>query len=114
MATRAAVERHHLFPVNYLKNNGFPASVDINQVANLALVEWPDNSDISDKAPADYWPWMADRFLVDKGTSAELEPMRWWHGLPVGWETMPYPAFLAARRRAMAAVIRAGFEQLAG
>ncbi len=113
-STRAAVERHHLFPVNHLKQNGYPASVDINQVANLALVEWPDNADISDKAPAEYWPGMADRFLRDKGTTGELDTMRRWHGLPDGWETMDYPAFLAARRRAMAAVIQAGFERLSG
>ena len=113
-STRAAVERHHLFPVAYLKRNGFPASVDINQVANLALVEWPDNSDISDSPPDEYWPGMAERFLQDNGTSNELEEMRRWHALPDSWESMAYPDFLAARRRGMAAVIRDGFKRLSG
>jgi len=114
-STRAAVERHHLFPKNYLKGIGISAAVDINQVANLALVEWPDNADISDDAPADYWPGMVDRFVADKnGTSAELDEMRYWHALPDGWEKMGYQDFLGARRRAMAGIIRAGYEHLVG
>lgn len=113
-STRAAIERHHLFPKAYLKGTGVTATVDINQVANLALVEWPDNADISDKAPADYWPGMAQRFIEGNGTSAELHEMCYWHALPDGWETMGYPEFLAARRRSMASIIRAGYERLVG
>ena len=33
-----------------------------NRIANLALVEWPDNAKISDEAPSQYWPGMAARF----------------------------------------------------
>jgi hypothetical protein len=35
------------------------------------------------------------------------------HALPEGWETMPYPEFLEARRKLMAGIIRRGFEALA-
>ena len=34
--------------------------------------------------------------------------------LPPGWEQMSYPAFLEARRKAMARVIRDGFRVLQG
>ncbi|MEJ7870886.1 MAG: hypothetical protein WKF67_01405 [Rubrobacteraceae bacterium] len=41
-----------------------------------------------------------------------LERMRIWHALPDGWHAMTYGAFLAARRRILAEVIRAGLERL--
>jgi hypothetical protein len=112
-STRAALERHHLFPKNYLNRIGVKALVDQNQVANLALVEWPDNSDISDDPPYKYWPPMAERYLSTSGSADDLAQMCRWHALPDGWEHMNYPDFLQARRRAMAQIIREGFEQLA-
>jgi len=102
-AKRAALERHHLFPKAYLKSVGFTRMRDINQIANFALVEWPDNADISDTAPSQYFPRYASR-LTDED--------RYWHALPDGWHLMPYPRFLEARRKLVARVIRDGFEKL--
>jgi hypothetical protein len=76
-------------------------------LANLALVEWPDNAKISDQAPAAYWPGMASRF-----PDRDLKPQLYWHGLPDGWETLAYGDFLDERQRRLAAVIRDGFERL--
>lgn len=55
-AKRAALERHHLFPKAYLHRRGIRGRRDTNQIANYALLEWPDNTAISDAAPTDYYP----------------------------------------------------------
>jgi Putative DNA-binding domain len=104
---RAAVERHHLFPRAHLKALGIESLKDVNQIANFALMEWPDNTAISGTSPETYWPKYAPRH-----TDAELDQMRRWHALPAGWESMAYEDFLPARRRLMAQVIRDGFNRL--
>ncbi|HEY5816107.1 MAG TPA: RNA-binding domain-containing protein [Solirubrobacterales bacterium] len=80
---------------------------DINQIANMALVEWPDNIQISDRSPSEYFPPLADG--MDQATR---EQMYFWHALPVGWATMEYRQFLDARRKLLAQVVRRGFERL--
>jgi hypothetical protein len=106
-AKKSPVERHHLFPKNYLKKLGVTNTQETNQIANYALVEWADNIDISDLSPAEYLPKYAERFSTD-----ELRDMYYWHALPEDWEQMSYQTFLAERRKLMARVIRKGFEQL--
>lgn len=102
------LERHHLFPKAYLSNNGVEDRRQINQMANYALLEWPDNIDISDASPEAYFPQIAARF--DDNTRVKMMTH---HALPVGWESLPYEEFLIARRHLMAALIRQGFEHLA-
>jgi len=108
-ATKSAVERHHLFPKGYLAKLGIAEVREVNQIANFALVEWRDNVGISDTPPSEYFP----KLTADLDPQ-ELARMRYWHALPEGWETMDYPTFLEARRKAMASVIRDGFERLVG
>ncbi len=107
-AMRAAVERHHLFPKAYLKTLKITETRETNQIANYALVEWGDNGDISDEAPAKYLPVMQARFGSD-----ELKRMYRWHALPENWEHLEYPRFLEKRRDLMAEVIRDGYRTLA-
>lgn len=104
------VEKHHLFPKDYLKGPlGLKSTRQINQVANQALVEWSDNIDISNEAPSVYWPAQ----VADKAIQGErLAKQTWWHALPDGWTDMTYPDFLAARRKLIAAVTREGFRKL--
>jgi hypothetical protein len=110
VAKRSSIERHHLFPRNYLKSIGIERTVQTNRIANYALVEWPDNAEIGDKAPAEYFPSLFnERVPVD-----EQEQVRFWHALPEGWEIMPYETFLAHRQKLIAQVIRAGYEKLSG
>lgn len=45
-ATRAALERHHLFPKAFLHRQGIRGHRETNQIANYALLEWPDNNDL--------------------------------------------------------------------
>ena len=105
---KKAMDRHHLFPKAWLKSTGVEKQTDTNQVANYALLEWPDNIDISDDPPSSYVQLMRSRFNEhDWGLMNEL------HALPNGWESMPYEDFLARRRVLMADVIRRGFGSLA-
>lgn len=106
---KKALERHHIFPRQYLKNKGIDSVRDINQIANYALVEWDDNIAISDAPPSVYWPEYAKRFETDS-----LEQMCRWHALPDQWWTLSYDGFLSARRPLIAAVIRDGYKKLVG
>jgi hypothetical protein len=107
-AYRNSLERHHLFPKDWLKRNGFAEIHQTNQIANYVLIEWPDNNaDISAQSPATYWPQFSDRY-----TAAEWPMIRYWHALPENWETMKYEDFLKQRRGLIAQVIRDGFEKV--
>jgi hypothetical protein len=106
---KQALERHHLFPRQYLKKHGVESVRDINQIANYALLEWDDNIAIDDDPPAIYWPKYTQRFDAD-----ELARMCDWHALPKNWWMLPYDQFLIARRPLVAGVIRQGYEKLVG
>lgn len=104
------VERHHLFPKEYLKTRlGVSDVKRTNQVANYALVEWSDNVKISDNPPHEYWPRQirAKRMQDDR-----LKRQREWHALPDEWTAMDYDEFLRARRRLMAHITHEGFKRL--
>ncbi|MBI2568231.1 MAG: DUF262 domain-containing protein [Candidatus Schekmanbacteria bacterium] len=105
---KSALERHHLFPKAHLKGVGIESLRDVNQIANYALVEWAKNVAISDRAPREYFPEM----VAKSAAKVQWDQVSFWHALPEGWCEMSYFDFLAERRRAIAAVIRAGFESL--
>ncbi len=67
-APRSAAERHHLFPKAHLARKGIQGTRTVNQMANYAWVEWPDNLAIRDRAPSDYFPEFFERL-----TPAEQE-----------------------------------------
>lgn len=106
-SSREAIERHHIFPKQYLHRLGIEEQRDTNQIANYALVEWHDNAGISDAAPADYLPKMLERF-----SKQEIMKMYERHALPDGWESMKYADFLVRRRELMSRQIRAAYELL--
>lgn len=106
-ATKNALERHHLFPKAWLEAQGLTDRKVTNQLANYALVEWPENIAIGDKPPGAYVPELQPRF-----SPAEWRTMHEFHALPLGWEQMGYREFLSERRKLMAAIIRRGFECL--
>jgi hypothetical protein len=108
IAPRSA-ERHHLFPKKHLASLGITGTRQVNAIANMAFLDWPDNADISSAAPVDYWPLMSAK------TSAErLKRQSVLHALPVGWEQLDYATFLQRRRVLMASVVREGFSTLWG
>jgi hypothetical protein len=90
-----------------LKTLGIKDTKEINQIANFALVEWPDNIAITDDAPSKYLPKYLGRF-----SEPEITSMYYWHALPKNWETLDYTTFLSQRRKMMAKVIRDGFTEL--
>jgi len=107
-AKKKALERHHLFARKYLETIGVTDNTRVNQIANYAFLEWPDNATISDAPPAEYFPQYFGKYV----DSSEEELFRFWHALPVGWEEMKYGDFLEKRRGMMAEVVRAAFERM--
>lgn len=108
-AKKASVERHHLFPKNYLTSIGITDQRDTNQIANYALVEWDTNISISDAPPAQYYPKYAALYSSRK---EELDQMCYWHALPIDWYNLNYRDFLERRRKAMSRIIEAGYKKL--
>jgi hypothetical protein len=110
VTAKKGIERHHLFPRAYLRSQlKVTDNREINQIANMALVEWADNIAISDDAPAIYWPAQ----LSAKNLPGDrLNRQQYWHALPRGWEGMDYQPFLAERRKLMAQVTRDAYANL--
>ncbi len=106
-ASRAAVERHHLWPRAYLAKQDISETRQINQVANYALAEWSDNVRAADHAPVEYLP-----VLMESYSEAEVAAMYSAHALPHGWETLNYSNFLQQRRDLMAQVVHQGYQKL--
>lgn len=106
---RSSLERHHLFPVAYLRKQGINDQREYNQIANYAIVEWGDNSAIADSSPEVYVPELEKRI-----NTRELGEMYRHHALPLGWEVMDFHDFLKARRSLIAQTIREAYERLAG
>lgn len=102
-----SIERHHLFPKAYLKSKGITARRQINAIANMAFLDWPENADIGSKAPSEYLPGLAEKIDAER-----LKKQNYWHALPVGWEQLDYADFLEKRRILIAEVIKSGFERL--
>ena len=102
-----SLERHHLFPKAYLARQGIHARNQVNAIANMVFVDWPENAAIGARGPLEYWPSMSEGMPADK-----IERQRYWHALPAGWEQLDYRAFLDRRRKLIADVIKDGFEQL--
>jgi hypothetical protein len=107
--TRSTLERHHLFPVAYLKRQGVADKRDYNQIANYAIVEWGDNSVIADADPTNYVPEFERRFDSDT-----LKAMYRHHALPAGWQELSFDKFARERRNMMAQTIREAYEKLVG
>jgi len=106
-ARKSKVEKHHLFPKNYLKSFGLTGTRITNQIANFAFIEWRDNIKISDAPPSEYVTQFIKDIPQDK-----LDKMYYWHALPKDWEDLTYHQFLDERRVLMAKVTRDGFKQL--
>lgn len=102
-----SIERHHLFPRAYLATKGVNTQRQVNAIANMTLIDWPENASIGSAGPQEYWPTMASMLSPDR-----LKRQIQWHALPVGWEQLDYPTFLERRRHLIAQVVETGFERL--
>lgn len=110
IVAKKGIERHHLFPKGYLRSTmKITDTKQVNQIANMALVEWADNIAVSDDPPSTYWPaQVAARALPADVLDRQVH----YHALPDSWTDMPYQEFLVARRKLMGEVVREAFAQL--
>lgn len=107
ISIKEALERHHLFPKAWLERRGITEQRQTHQLANYALIEWSDNIQISDAAPAEYLPPIRQHFSCEG-----WKRMQELHALPDAWEHQDYFEFLKERRKLIAKVIRQGFDGL--
>jgi hypothetical protein len=104
---RRALDLHHLFPKAWLKDQGVVDKTAINQVANLAYVEWPENLSIKAASPRDYVPALRDRFSEHQWVRMSQS-----NALPADWHLMEYEEFLRRRRALMAELTHRWFDEL--
>lgn len=107
--SKTALEQHHLFPKGYLATLGIKDLRSTNQIANFAVLEWPDNGKISDEPPSVYAP-----LLDAKMTPSNRADVQRWHALPPVWWQLSYDDFLKERRVLMSALVREAYERLSG
>ena len=105
--TKAAIDKHHIFPKNYLKNIGYDNDRDRNQLANFTYLDYATNIDISDKNPVDY----VGEFRKSLGEETYIKSCQD-HALPENFENMDYPEFLKQRRILMSNIIKKAYEKL--
>lgn len=104
--TKNAIDKHHIYPKNYLTQIGYTTDRDRNQVANFTYLDYVTNIDISDDAPAVY----VERYKEKLGDEYRVHCAN--HALPEHFETMEYMEFLKQRRLLMAQIIKKAFMRL--
>lgn len=103
--TKKAVDKHHIFPDNYLKLQGCISRR--SNKANFTLIDYANNIFISDDNPALY----VGHYRNELGEE-EYERNCREHALPIGFENMEYEEFLEKRRRLMSQLAKTAFERL--
>ena len=61
---KVKVQRHHLFPRKYLEGLGITDLKQVNQIANLAVLEWHDNLSISATDPTSTGRFISMLFAI--------------------------------------------------
>lgn len=105
--SKNSIDRHHIFPKNYLAKKGYDNDRDRNQIANFTYLDYATNIDISDDAPMDY----VKRYKNQLGETEFVKHCER-HALPLGFENMDYMEFLSKRRELMANIIKMAYEKL--
>lgn len=104
--TKNAVDKHHIFPKNYLAQIGITNDRDRNQAANFTYLDYVTNIDISDDAPNLYIQRYKDKLGSEFAQHCEN------HALPEDFELMDYMEFLNKRRSLMARLIKKAYSRL--
>ena len=105
--TKNAVDKHHIFPKNYLAKTGIDKDRDRNQIANFTYLDYNTNIYISDKNPQEYVPE-----FQNKMGDAQYRRSCKQHALPIGFENLDYFDFLQKRRVLMAQIVKEAYERL--
>lgn len=103
--SKKAVDKHHLFPDNHLKETGHLSNR--SNRANFTYADYDNNIYISDDAPSVY----VAKYRKTLGEAAYEEACQQ-HALPIGFEDMDYEVFISKRRALMAQLIKKGYERL--
>lgn len=103
--TKKPYDKHHIFPSNFLKGGPYDGLKD--RRANFACVDYQKNIYISDDDPKVYVAKFRNALGDDAYRTSCKE-----NALPVGFEDMAYPDFLAKRRVLMAQLIKKAFQRL--
>lgn len=105
--TKNAVDKHHIFPKNYLAQIGIEKDRDRNQTANFTYLDYNTNIHVSDRQPQDY----ALAFRKKLGDDEYFKTCAQ-HALPEDFETMNYFDFIQKRRFLMAQIVKKAYERL--
>ena len=108
-------EVHHIFPKQYLRNNGFNERIQYNQIANFTYLDTQVNKDISDAAPNVYFTNAIKQCEEGNARYVNITDLNCLktnmaeNCIPeqiVDMDYSDYPDFLIARRKLMAAKIK--------
>lgn len=102
-----AIDKHHIFPKNYLTKIGYDNDRERNQIANFTYLDYNTNIEIGDKAPAEYVSAYRKK-LGEEGYAKSCRD----NALPLDFENLEYPDFLAQRRVLMANIVKKAYEKL--
>lgn len=102
---KKAYDKHHVFPANFLKGGSYENLRD--RRANFVCVDYQKNIYIKDEDPRAY----VTRFRRELGDDAYEMSCRE-NALPIGFEDMDFPDFLAERRVLMSEMIREAYLRL--
>lgn len=102
---KKAYDKHHVFPANFLKGGSYENLRD--RRANFVCVDYQKNIYIKDEDPKVY----VTLFRQELGDDAYETSCRE-NALPIGFEDMDFPGFLAKRRVLMSEMIREAYLKL--
>jgi hypothetical protein len=105
--TKNALDKHHIFPKNYLAQLGIKSDRDRNQIANFTFLDYNTNIDIGDKPPHEY----IDEYRAKLG-DYEYRKTCAQNAIPEDFHTMDYFSFLNERRIMMAQIIKKAYDRL--
>ena len=105
--TKNAIDKHHIFPKNYLAGIGITNDRERNQLANFTYLDYTTNIDISDKPPVEYVGEYRSK-LGEEGYKKTCSE----HALPDNFERMEYNEFLSARRQLMSNIVKKAYKEL--
>lgn len=104
---KKAIDKHHIFPKQYLADIGIPDDRDRNQIANFTYLDYNTNIDISDDAPSLYVVKYKKKLGIEGYAKACAD-----NALPENFESMSYFEFLEKRRVLMSEIIKKAYEKL--
>ncbi|MBP1918188.1 GmrSD restriction endonuclease domain-containing protein [Youngiibacter multivorans] len=105
--TKNAVDKHHIFPKNYLAQIGIEKDRDRNQTGNFTYLDYNTNIHVSDRRPQEYVVAFREK-LGDEEYFKTCSQ----HALPDNFEAMDYFEFIQKRRFLMAQIVKKAYQRL--